>query len=254
MRRPGAWCLDHLRQGVSRGGGEGRRAVTLADVLGPVPGRWWLTAGLSRASVSRGCASAGSSHRQAQAARLLVRYRGWPDPDPGMLVPGAGWPARDGTESARRGPWRARVRRPRPASGEGVETSVRGTDGVLDLIPPRAGAGACVHYRLTIGSVVAGWRGCRKEKSVLVTPGGHFRSATLRVGADPSIRKVQKRFAEVEQLITKGTVRRVPGARPTGVAWSTSWRHLRAPASTAACSFPSCGRRANPTVEFAATA
>ena len=57
-----------------------------------------------------------------------------------------------------------------------IEESVRGHDGVLEFIPPRAGAIALVRYRLPIGSV-AFFDRLRLEKSVLITPGAHFGGA-----------------------------------------------------------------------------
>ena len=46
-------------------------------------------------------------------------------------------------------------------------------EGVLDLVPPRAGAISLVRYRLPLGSVALFER-LREEESVLITPGAHF--------------------------------------------------------------------------------
>ena len=89
-----------------------------------------------------------------------------------------------------------------------VEAWVRGHEGVLDLIPPRAGAIALVRYRLAIGSVALFDR-LRKEKSVLITPGGHFGIGKyLRIGYGYDLGKVREGLSRIDELIAEFTSRR----------------------------------------------
>ena len=88
---------------------------------------------------------------------------------------------------------------------------MRGHEGVLDLIPPRAGAIALVRYRLAIGSVALFDR-LRNEKSVLITPGAHFGIGKyLRIGYGYDLGKVREGLSRIDELIAEFDVSADPG-------------------------------------------
>ena len=97
-----------------------------------------------------------------------------------------------------------------------VEAWVRGHDGTLELIPPRAGAIALVRYRLPIGSVRLFDR-LRLEKSVLITPGAHFGIGKyLRIGYGYDIGKVREGLSKIDEL--RAELHRRPGQRQKRVS------------------------------------
>jgi aspartate/methionine/tyrosine aminotransferase len=74
-------------------------------------------------------------------------------------------------------------------------------DGVLDVIPPRAGAIALVKYALPIAPVALFDR-LREEKSVLITPGPHFEIGKyIRVGYGYEIEKLRKGLSKIDEVI-----------------------------------------------------
>lgn len=94
---------------------------------------------------------------------------------------------------------RAILRRQLPA----VEAWVRRHEDVLDLIPPLAGAIALVKYRLPIGSVALFDR-LRLEKSVLITPGGHFGIGKyLRIGYGYDPEKTLRGLSRVGEILAE---------------------------------------------------
>ncbi len=92
---------------------------------------------------------------------------------------------------------RAIIRRQLPV----LEAWVGGHEGTLELIPPLAGAIGLVSYRLTVGSVALFDR-LRREKSVLVTPGGHFGIRKyLRIGYGYDIGKLREGLTRIDEML-----------------------------------------------------
>ncbi|MET0619430.1 MAG: aminotransferase class I/II-fold pyridoxal phosphate-dependent enzyme [Thermoanaerobaculia bacterium] len=200
-RRVGAWIVsDEVYRGAEVG----------ADAPSPSPTFWGrygkviVTGGLSKAFGLPGLRIGWIVAPPAQAARLWS-YQDYTTLTPTMLSDRL---ARLAMEPKRRDEILARtrsiVRRQLPE----VEAWVRGHEGVLDLIPPRAGAIALVRYRLAIGSVALFER-LRKEKSVLITPGGHFGIGKyLRIGYGYDIGKVREGLSRIDELLAEFNSRR----------------------------------------------
>ncbi len=85
---------------------------------------------------------------------------------------------------------------------------------MLELIPPLAGAIGLVRYRLRVGSVALFDR-LRREKSVLITPGGHFGIGKyLRIGYGYDIGKVREGLSQIDEMLAElGESRRPMRAR-----------------------------------------
>ena len=202
-RSVGAWIVsDEVYRGAEVG----------TDAPSPSPSFWGrygkviVTAGLSKAFGLPGLRIGWILAAPAQAARLWS-YQDYTTLTPTMLSDRL---ARLAMEPKRRDEILARtrsiVRRQLPA----VEAWVGGHEGVLDLIPPRAGAIALVRYRLPIGSVAL-FEKLRKEKSVLITPGGHFGIGKyLRIGYGYDPGKVREGLSRIDELIEEfGSRKRV---------------------------------------------
>jgi len=195
-RSVGAWIVsDEVYRGAEVG----------VDAPSPSPTFWGryrkviVTSGLSKAFGLPGLRIGWIVAPRAQTARLWG-YQDYTTLTPSMLSDRL---ARIALEPKRRDEILARtrsiVRRQLPQ----VEAWVGGHEGVLDLIPPLAGAIALVRYRLPIGSVALFER-LRKEKSVLITPGGHFGTGKyLRIGYGYDPGKVREGLSRIDELIAE---------------------------------------------------
>ena len=193
-RRVGAWIVSDE---VYRG------AEVAADE--PSPTFWGrypkviVTAGLSKAFGLPGLRIGWIVAPPVQAARLWG-YQDYTTLTPSMLSDRL---ARIAMEPGRRAQILARTRAILRRQLPVIEEWVRGHDGVLELIPPRAGAIALVRYRLPIGSVALFDR-LRLEKSVLITPGAHFGIGKyLRIGYGYDIGKVREGLTRIDQVIAE---------------------------------------------------
>ena len=156
-----------------------------------------VTAGLSKAFGLPGLRIGWIVAPKAQAARLR-EYQDYTTLTPSMLSDRL---ARLALEPARRDQilnrTRAIVRRQWPE----IRSWVARHDGVLDVIPPRAGAIALVRYRLPIGGVALFDR-LREKKSVLITPGAHFGIGKyIRVGYGYEIGKIREGLSKIDEVI-----------------------------------------------------
>jgi aspartate/methionine/tyrosine aminotransferase len=193
-RKAGAWIVSD----------EVYRGAELASDA-PSPTFWGrypkviVTAGLSKAFGLPGLRIGWIVAPRAQAARLR-EYQDYTTLTPSMLSDRL---ARLALEPRRRDEILARTRGILRRQFPEIEAWVRGHDGVLELIPPRAGAIALVRYRLPIGSV-AFFDRLRREKSVLITPGAHFGIGKyIRVGYGYDIEKVREGLAKIDELISE---------------------------------------------------
>jgi aspartate/methionine/tyrosine aminotransferase len=198
-RRVGAWIVsDEVYRGAE------------VDADAPSPTFWGryprviVTSGLSKAFGLPGLRIGWIVAPPAQTARLWG-YQDYTTLTPSMLSDRL---ARIAMEPRRRDEILSRTREILRRQLPVIEAWVRSHDGVLELIPPRAGAIALVRYRLPIGSVALFER-LRLEKSVLITPGAHFGIGRyLRVGYGYDIGKVQEGLARIDELLGE------LGARP----------------------------------------
>ncbi len=102
-----------------------------------------------------------------------------------------------------------------------VEAWIREREGVLDSIAPVAGAIVLVRYRLPISSVSLFDR-LRKEKSVLITPGGHFGIGKyIRIGYGYDLEKTLEGLSRVGKFLDELDAKRLRPSRhipgPAGV-------------------------------------
>ncbi len=203
-RRVGAWIVsDAVYRGAELDGGT------------PTPTFWGrygkviVTAGLSKAFGLPGLRIGWIVAPPAQTARLWS-YQDYTTLTPSMLSDRL---ARAALEPKRREQILARTRAILGGQLPEIEAWVRGHDGVLELIPPRAGAIALVRYRLPIGSVALFDR-LRLEKSVLITPGAHFGIGKyLRIGYGYDIGKVREGLSRIDELLAELQNRSGPRAR-----------------------------------------
>jgi aspartate/methionine/tyrosine aminotransferase len=192
-RRVGAWIVSDE---VYRG----------AELDGPLSRTFWgryrkviVTAGLSKAFGLPGLRIGWIVAPPAQTARLWS-YQDYTTLTPSMLSDRL---ARAALEPRRRDAILARTRAILRRQLPEVVAWVGGHEGVLDLIPPLAGAIALVRYRLRIGSVALFDR-LRREKSVLITPGGHFGIGKyLRIGYGYDIGKVREGLSRIDQMLVE---------------------------------------------------
>ena len=206
-RRVGAWIVsDEVYRGAEISTDE------------PSPTFWGrygkviVTAGLSKAFGLPGLRIGWIVAPPAQTARLWG-YQDYTTLTPSMLSDRL---ARTALEPGRREQILARTRDILRRQLPVIEAWVRGHEGVLELISPRAGAIALVRYRLPIGSVRLFDR-LRLEKSVLITPGAHFGIGKyLRVGYGYEIGKVREGLARIDQLLSE--LERRPGQRQKRVS------------------------------------
>jgi aspartate/methionine/tyrosine aminotransferase len=200
-RRAGAWIVsDEVYRGAEVAGDE------------PTPTFWGrygkviVTAGLSKAFGLPGLRIGWIVAPPAMAAKLWS-YQDYTTLTPSMLSDRL---ARLAMEPARRDQILARTRAIIRRQLPEIEAWVRGHEAVLELIPPRAGAIALVRYRLPIGSVALFDR-LRIEKSVLITPGGHFGIGKyLRIGYGYDMGKVREGLSRIDEVISE---LRAPRAR-----------------------------------------
>lgn len=96
---------------------------------------------------------------------------------------------------------------------------------ILDYIPPEAGAIALVKYDLPIGSVALFDR-LRTERSVLITPGGHFGIGRyIRIGYGYDIEKTLAGLARIDPVLDDLKRKRdAAGSRPSAPARPASRR------------------------------
>jgi aspartate/methionine/tyrosine aminotransferase len=196
-RRVGAWVVsDEVYRGAE---------IDALESGGPTPTFWGrygkviVTAGLSKAFGLPGLRIGWIVAPPAQAARLWS-YQDYTTLTPSMLSDRL---ARAALEPGRREQILARTREILRRQLPEVEAWVKGHHGVLELIPPRAGAIALVRYRLPIGSVALFDR-LRLEKSVLITPGAHFGIGKyLRVGYGYDMGKVREGLSKIDELISE---------------------------------------------------
>jgi aspartate/methionine/tyrosine aminotransferase len=196
-RRVGAWIVsDEVYRGAEVGAG---------DSDPPSPTFWGryrkviVTAGLSKAFGLPGLRIGWIVAPPAQTARLWG-YQDYTTLTPSMLSDRL---ARAALEPRRRDQILARTREILRRQLPEIEAWVKSHDGVLELIPPRAGAIALVRYRLPIGSVALFDR-LRIEKSVLITPGAHFGIGKyLRIGYGYDIGKVREGLARIDEVISE---------------------------------------------------
>ncbi len=192
-RRVGAWIVSDE---VYRG----------AELDGSLSPTFWgryrkviVTAGLSKAFGLPGLRIGWIVAPPAQTARLWS-YQDYTTLTPSMLSDRL---ARMAMEPRRRDEILARTRAILRRQLPEVEAWVGGHEGVLDLIPPLAGAIALVRYRLRIGSVALFDR-LRREKSVLITPGGHFGIGKyLRIGYGYDIGKVREGLTRIDEMLAE---------------------------------------------------
>ncbi len=204
-RRVGAWIVSDE---VYRG------AEVVADAPSPTfwgrYGKVIVTAGLSKAFGLPGLRIGWIVAPAAQTARLWS-YQDYTTLTPSMLSDRL---ARIAMEPRRRDAILSRtrgiIRRQLPV----LEAWVRGHEGTLELIPPLAGAIGLVRYRLRVGSVALFDR-LRREKSVLITPGGHFGIGKyVRIGYGYDIGKVRQGLSKIDEMLAElGESRRPMRAR-----------------------------------------
>jgi aspartate/methionine/tyrosine aminotransferase len=190
-RRVGAWIVsDEVYRGAEVG------ADTPSPTFWGRYGRVIVTAGLSKAFGLPGLRTGWIVAPPAQTARLWG-YQDYTTLTPSMLSDRL---ARAALEPRRREEILARTREILRRQLPEVEAWVRRHEGVLDVIPPRAGAIALVRYRLPIGSVRLFDR-LRVEKSVLITPGAHFGIGKyLRIGYGYDLGKVREGLSRIDEL------------------------------------------------------
>ncbi len=197
-RRVGAWIVsDEVYRGAEVG----------PDDAPPSPTFWGryerviVTAGLSKAFGLPGLRIGWIVAPPAQAARLWS-YQDYTTLTPSMLSDRL---ARAAMEPRRRDAILARTRSILRRQLPEIEAWVRRPDheGTLEWIAPAAGAIALIKYRLPIGSV-AFFDRLRTEKSVLITPGGHFGVGKyIRVGYGYDLGKVRQGLSKVDALISE---------------------------------------------------
>lgn len=193
-RRVGAWIVsDEVYRGAELEG------------QAPTPTFWGrhprviVTAGLSKAFGLPGLRIGWIVAPARQAARLWS-YQDYTTLTPSMLSDRL---ARAALEPGRREAILARTREIVRRQLPGVEAWVRSHDGVLEAIRPSAGAIVLVKYRLAIGSVALFDR-LRLEKSVLITPGGHFGIGKyIRVGYGYDLDKLRQGLEKVDELLAE---------------------------------------------------
>jgi aspartate/methionine/tyrosine aminotransferase len=193
-RRVGAWIVsDEVYRGAE------------VDADRPSPTFWGrysrviVTAGLSKAFGLPGLRIGWIVAPPAQIAKLWG-YQDYTTLTPSMLSDRL---ARAALEPRRREQILARTREILRRQLPEIERWVKSHDGVLGLVAPRAGAIALVRYRLPIGSVALFDR-LRVEKSVLITPGGHFGIGRyLRIGYGYDMGKLREGLSRIDQVIAE---------------------------------------------------
>jgi hypothetical protein len=190
-RKAGAWIVSDE---VYRG----------AEVEGDAPSpTFWgryarviVTAGLSKAFGLPGLRIGWIVAPPAQTARFWS-YQDYTTLTPTMLSDRL---ARAAMEPGRRERILERTREILRRQLPAIEAWVGKHDGVLEAIRPLAGAIVLVKYRLPIGSVALFDR-LRLEKSVLITPGGHFGTGKyIRVGYGYDLDKVKQGLSKIDEL------------------------------------------------------